>query len=220
MEMDKAVVELMNDSLQEMIEKRHSMMIDENAVKDEAYWSEFAYLSDAINRAGDTIPKMYKVENDRELDDKFKEKELNIKEEQLKKELELKNDQHRHEMELKEKELSQKEKQLEQEIEIRKAELEMKQKQFEEELKKKDEQHENELKQKEKSEKWKTIGAFAGVTLTVIGTVAVGVITKKIEIEAVSARLEEWIPQLMEFEKNDSFSYPAAKAMEKLALRM
>lgn len=213
MEMDKAIVVLMNDTLQEMIEKRHSLLTKDNTAKDEKYWEEFAYLSDAISKAGDTIPKMYKVENERELEEKFKEKELNQAEERLKKEMELKNEQHKKEIELKDK-------QLEREIELRKAELEMKEKQFQEELKQKEEQHKREMEQKEKAEKWKNIFTIGGVTLTVIGTVAVGVITKKIEVNAVAERLEHWIPELVNFEKTDSFSYPAAKAMEKVALRM
>lgn len=97
------------------------------------------------------------------------------------------------------------------ELEMRKEELNMKAQQFKQDM----EMRKEELAQKEKSDKNRNIWTFTGIAVGSLVTLVTAVWTQQRGFD----HQDHWIPQLMYFEKNDSFSYSAAKAMERAVLK-
>lgn len=158
---------------------------------------EFALLTNSIDRREDKLAKAYKVMHEHE--EKEKEQELNEK--------------------LKRAELDQKQKQFEAELEQKQkqfeAELEAKNRQIKEEQEMKDRQHEEELKVRKRTEIFKAVMIFAGVVVTSVASYEVMKHNNLMQFE----NQMKWIPEIFNFEKNDSFSYEFAKALEQQITR-
>lgn len=112
-------------------------------------------------------------------------------------------------------ELEQKAKQHEAELRLKEQELDQKEKQFRDELEQKERQHQIEMEQKEKENKSRCIWTFVGVGVTAAVSLTTAIVCKKMDF----ANYAKWMPELMNFEKEDSFTYAASKAMERSILK-
>ena len=215
--MDMELIKLEEDELQSMIEVRTEQDIGSK---------EFALLTNSIDRREDKLAKAYKVineheekERERELNEKLKNAELDLKQKQFEAEVEAKNKDRELNEQLKKEELEQKQKQFEMEMEQKQKQFEMemaaKNQQVKEEQEAKDRQHENELKVRKRTEIFKAVMIFAGVCVTAVGSYVVMKGNNAMQFE----NQMKWIPEIMNFEKTDSFSYEFAKALEQQITR-
>ena len=158
---------------------------------------EYTLLTNAVDKREDKLAKTYKVMYEHM--EKLKEAEETAAFRKM--ELEQKEAQHKREIELKDQQY--------------KAEMDQKNEQFRMELEQKEVQHKEEMEQRDRSDKMKCIWTFAGVAITAGLSIATAIICKKMDFK----NYEHWMPELMNFEKEDTFTYAASKAMERSILK-
>lgn len=208
-EMDKDLVKLAEDDLQSIVEKRTEQDVGSD---------KFNNLTEAIDKSEDKLIKAYKVTFDHqekireiESNEALKKAELDQKNEQFLKEIELKSK--LQEMELKNQaaEIEMKKAQFDAEIKFKYEELRTKNEEFKEEMNFRTKQHKEELKQRTNGEFIKGGFIVAGALVTGTLTFALQVVLKNMDFD----NQKFWVPELMEFNKFDRFTYPFAQAMER-----
>lgn len=168
-EMDRELINLMEDEFQGMIETRMTLDVGSK---------EYALLTNAIDKREGELRSIYKDMNDSENARRKLESEAELKKAEL---------------------------------EMRKEELNMKAQQFKQDM----EMRKEEMAQKEKSDRNRNIWTFTGIVIGGVVTFVTAAWTQQRGFD----HQDHWIPQFMYFEKNDSFSYSAAKAMERAVLK-
>lgn len=207
--MDIELIILEEDDLQEIIESRAQQDVESDAYKN---------LTEACDKREKALAGTYKVmyEHEEELqkqkiDKELKKAELEQKEQFQKEELGLKKQQFEAEAKLRQAEMEMKKSQFEEEMRMRQAELDQKERFQKEELEQKDAQHSKELKQRIIGEVIKGVFVFAGA-------IATGLITSKLQNDLQQSNFDnqaKWVPELMNFEVNNRFSYPFSQALER-----
>lgn len=206
---DVNLILLEEDDLQEIIETRAQQDVESDSYKN---------LTEACDKREKALAGTYKVmyEHEEELrkqdiDKELKEAELAQKEKLQVEEIELKKKQFEAEAELRKAELDMKKQQFEEEMKMRQAELDQKEQFQKEDLEQREAQHNKEMKQRIVGEVIKGVFVFAGAIVT-------GLITSKLQSDLQQANFDnqaKWIPELMDFEVNNRFSYPFAQALER-----
>ena len=213
-QMDMELIKLEEDDLQEIIETRQGE--DVGNVK-------YSNLTEACDKREKSLAQTYKVMYEHEeklrqqdIDKELKKAELEQKEKFQKEELEQKKAQFEAEAKLRQAEMEMKKSQFEEEMRMRQAELDQKEKFQKEDLEQKNAQHTKEMKQRIAGEVIKGAFVFAGA-------VATGIITSILQMKLQESNFENqkfWMPEIMDFEVNNRFSYPFAQALERNICKM